>query len=366
MPACQFSNRSGGRAIKLQEVGEFGLIELLARELGPSVDDPRLIAGIGDDAMAWREGTEVLLATTDALVEDVHFRLGTTSWQDLGWKALAVNLSDIAAMGGRPDYALVTLGLNERVQVEDAQALYRGIRALAERTGCAVVGGDVVNSPHSVIIGVTVLGRTLRGPGGPLPPLLRSAAAVGDIVAVAGWLGASAAGLWLLSHPEAQSRGKAPAQQQALRAHLRPEPLLVEAQHLALAGVRAGMDVSDGLLADLEKLCRASGVAARIDLDALPVQPAVRQAFGEQAVAWALSGGEDYALLVTLPPERFAAAAAGLAQAGLEPLQRIGNIHAGPPGEVAVAGLEDIGKDCTTWSQKGWDHFAVGERGAQS
>ncbi|MCL6506783.1 MAG: hypothetical protein K6T59_07140, partial [Bryobacteraceae bacterium] len=189
---CSSTTNGEALSINLRDVGEFGLIELLARELGPCATDARLIAGIGDDAMAWHEGEAILLLTTDALVEGIHFRLDTTSWTDLGWKALAVNLSDIAAMGGAPDYAVVTLGLNDRVHVGDALALYRGMRALAERTGCVVAGGDVVRSPHDVVIGVSVLGRMPPGPAGVLSPLLRSAARPGEVVAVAGGLGASA------------------------------------------------------------------------------------------------------------------------------------------------------------------------------
>jgi thiamine-monophosphate kinase len=340
-------------SINLRDVGEFGLIELLARELGPCATDARLIAGIGDDAMAWREGGAILLLTTDALVEGVHFRLDTTSWLDLGWKALAVNLSDIAAMGGAPDYAVVTLGLNDRVHVGDALDLYRGMRALAERTGCVVAGGDVVRSPHDVVIGVSVTGRMPAGPAGVLCPLLRSTARPGEVVAVAGWLGASAAGLWLLSHPETAAAIDSAAREAALRAHLRPEPLIEAGQYLARVGVRTAMDVSDGLLADLEKLCRASGVAATIDAGAVPVQPDVQRAFGTQALAWALTGGEDYALLVTIPADRLEQVQPGCPA----PLHAIGAIYAGRPGEVSVRGLDAMLQEYLRHT-RGWDHFA--------
>lgn len=350
---CSSTTNGEALSINLRDVGEFGLIELLARELGPCATDARLIAGIGDDAMAWYEGEAILLLTTDALVEGVHFRLDTTSWTDLGWKALAVNLSDIAAMGGAPDYAVVTLGLNDRVHVGDALELYRGMRALAERTGCVVAGGDVVRSPHDVVIGVSLLGRMPPGPAGVLSPLLRSAARPGEVVAVAGWLGASAAGLWLLSQPEAVAGIDPAAREAALRAHLRPEPLIDAGQYLARAGVRTAMDVSDGLLADLEKLCRASGVAATIDAAAVPVQPDVWRAFGMQALAWALTGGEDYALLVTIPADRLEHVQEGCPV----PLHAIGTIHAGRPGEVAVRGL-DAALEEHLRRTRGWDHFA--------
>ncbi len=349
---CSTANREA-HSINLRDVGEFGLIELLAQELGACATDARLIAGIGDDAMAWREGEAILLLTTDALVEGVHFRLDTTSWTDLGWKALAVNLSDIAAMGGAPEYVVVTLGLNDRVHVGDALDLYRGMRALAERTGCVVAGGDLVRSPHDVVINVSVLGRMPAGPAGALPPLLRTAARTGEVVAVAGWLGASAAGLWLLSQPEAAAGIDAAAREAALRAHLRPEPLIEAGQYLARAGVRTAMDVSDGLLADLEKLCRSSRVAATIDAGALPVQPDVRRAFGTQALAWALTGGEDYALLVTIPADRLEQVRQGCPA----PLHPIGTIHAGRPGEVNVRGL-DAALEEHLRHTRGWDHFA--------
>jgi thiamine-monophosphate kinase len=286
-------------------------------------------------------------------VEGIHFRLDTTSWTDLGWKALAVNLSDIAAMGGLPDYAVVTLGLNDRVCVEDALALYRGMRALAERSGCVVAGGDIVRSPHAVVISVTVLGRMPAGPAGPLPPLLRSTARQGERVVVAGWLGASAAGLWLLSHPEAGAGADSAVREVAVRAHLRPEPLLQAGRCLAEAGVRTAMDVSDGLLADLEKLCRASGVAATIDAGAVPVEPDVRRAFGEQALIWALTGGEDYALLATMPADLLE----DVRQRCPVPVHTIGTIHAGQPGEVSVHGLSAAVQEHLRHT-RGWDHFA--------
>ena len=178
--------------MKVSELGEFGLIDLLAKIAPQGGPEHRMLVGIGDDAAAWRGDDSTVLATTDAMVEGVHFATGTP-WWELGWKALAVNLSDIAAMGGEPRYALVNLSLPGDTEVEDVAQLYRGMADLANEHRVAIVGGNITGAPV-VMIAMTVIGRGLKE-----GLLRRSAAVPGDRIAVTGYLGSAAAGLKVLT-----------------------------------------------------------------------------------------------------------------------------------------------------------------------
>ena len=334
------------------DLGEFGLIAHLARVLHGLGTDPLRppaegVIEIGDDAALWQPSpgaSEVL--TTDALVEDVHFRLRTTSWEDLGWKALAQNVSDVAAMGAEPRRAFVTLGLRGTTSVADLEALYAGMRALTEAYGPRVVGGDTVSSP-TLFISVSVVGE-LRGPG-----LRRGAGRAGNLLAVTGTLGGSAGGLEILElgGPTADDDERALA---AL--HRRPVPRVAEAGALAAAGVRCGMDLSDGLLGDSGKLAYASGLAATLRRDALPLHPALARRFPDRARSLALAGGEDFELLVAAPPATIERARAALAEAGLVPLTVVGELHDGVSGSVRVL---DANGDAVETPRTSWDHFAA-------
>ncbi len=233
--------------------------------------------------------TATVLATTDAMVEGVHFATGTP-WWELGWKALAVNLSDIAAMGGVPGHALVNLSLPGDTEVEDVAQLYRGMAELANQQKVAIVGGNITSAPV-VMIAVTVIGRGLKE-----GLLRRSAAVPGDRIAVTSYLGSAAAGLRMLTGglkfpPEAAALLK--------KAHLQPQPRIAEGQVLVKQGVRAAIDISDGLVADLGHVCAASKVGATVRVNAVPVHPLMKEAFGKDALGLALTGGEDYELLFT-------------------------------------------------------------------
>jgi thiamine-monophosphate kinase len=341
-------------------VGEFGLIARLVPLLagaGPAGGPPPLL-GPGDDAAAWEQPAAVLVATTDTLVEGIHFDLSlprplpasgpSTPWEDLGWKALAVNLSDLAAMGAEPACALISLALRPETPVAGVEALYRGLASLARRAGCRVLGGDTVGARHEQVIGVTVIGTVPAGEGDTL--LRRDRGRPGDRLAVTGVLGASAAGLYALQHP-----GSAPPEAAAALAlaHLHPEPQLEAGRRLRRAGVRCAMDVSDGLLADAGKLCAASGVGARIEATRLPIDPAVRAAFPERALEWAAGGGEDYQLLFAAAPEVMAEARRLLGGAGI-PATEIGGLS-DRRGEVRLVDAD--GRDVSPPSS-GWDHFA--------
>ena len=278
----------------VRDASEFDLIEALSQALpSPPPGAARgLRIGIGDDAAAWSSPEGATVLTTDTLVEGVHFDLDWTGWADLGWKALAVNLSDVAAMGCASTYAVVTLGLRGDLPVDGLTAMYGGIAEAAGLFGCAVVGGDITASP-ALFVSVAMLGSR-QGRGG---VLTRTGAVPGQAVAVTGRLGSSAAGLRLL-------RSGAPQDgplRRLVDAHLRPQPRLPEGQAIADASSSAAIDVSDGLVADLAKLCAASGVGAEIDASAVPVDPALAPAFPEDWLELALDGGEDYELLFTAP-----------------------------------------------------------------
>jgi thiamine-monophosphate kinase len=298
---------------RVRDVGEFGLIELLAASLPAEVRDAAgLQVGIGDDAAVWQPTPgEHVVVTTDSLVEDVHFRRGWTDWESLGHKTLAVNVSDLAAMGAIPKLAVISLGLDGEERVGDLQALYRGLGALARRHGMSIAGGDIVRSPEGVVLHVTALGETLGR-----RVLTRSGAMPGEQIGVTGTLGASAAGLRLLGLDAEDPRRHAATADQLIEAHLRPEPRVALGAALLEHGATSAMDLSDGLLGDLPKLLAASGVAARLNEGNIPVAAAVRALFPEEWVNLGLRGGEDYELLFTSPRRNWDAIKGAIENAG--------------------------------------------------
>jgi thiamine-monophosphate kinase len=314
----------------VRDVGEFGLIALLQDALPAAVRArPDLELGIGDDAAVWSPApSENVVVTTDSLVENVHFRRDWTDWRSLGHKALAVNVSDIAAMGAMPRLAVVTLGLRGDERVRDLQELYRGLGDVARRYGVTVAGGDIVRSPHDLILHVTVLGETRGGRS-----LSRAGAAAGDLIGVTGTLGAAAAGLRLLALDQRDPRRAATADQ-LIAAHLRPEPRVALGSTLLERGATAAMDLSDGLLGDLPKLLMASGVSARLDVTSIPVAAAVKALFPAEWLDLALRGGEDYELLFTAPADVWDDIAPAARVAGGE-VTTIGEIIPRDPGTAA-------------------------------
>jgi thiamine-monophosphate kinase len=310
--------------------------------------------GIGDDC-AVLEPTPAtsLLAKTDLLLEDVHFRRRWAEPADIGWKALAVNLSDIASMGGRPRWALIALACPEDTPVEEVTAFYEGALALAVRYAVTVVGGDTSSSPAGWFVNVTLLGEATEA-------CLRSTARPGDVVAVTGALGRSAAGLAVLERDSAPA-GVPPATLAAVTAaHLRPEPRVAEGRWLAAAGgVTAMMDVSDGIGIDLPRLCAESGAGASVDVERLPVDDATRAvaaALGADPTAWVTGGGEDYELLLTCEPGALERLQHGLRETCDTVLTPIGQITAGAPTVRWLAG----GREVTV--ARGFEHFVA--RGA--
>ena len=332
----------------VKDLGEFGLIERLNAMVTGERGGPdngaafafRLLVDTGDDTAAWQTGAATELATTDTVVDGIHFTRETTPWRDLGWKALAANISDIAAMGGRPTYALITLGLPPETAVADIEDLYRGLLDIGNRYGAAIVGGDLVRSP---VLFVTVALTGLRAG----PPLRRDTARPGDQIAVTGWLGNSGGGLKLLLEKPAVA---ATAADFLIQAHRHPEPAVAAGQILAQGGVVTAMDVSDGLADDLSKLCLASGVAAQLSTSQMPIHPLLRSAFPADCLALALHGGEDYVLLFTAPPPVMARTMPLLPDGAAV----IGEIVAGPAGQVTLVDPEG---GAAVIGRAGWDHF---------
>jgi thiamine-monophosphate kinase len=286
--------------MNLREIGEFGLIERIDRMIarGQRSLPNDLIIGIGDDAAVWKNDFHtVTVSTVDTLVEGIHFTREFSSWQDVGWKALAVNLSDVAAMGADPRWALVALSLPDRMPFDDVRRLYQGLIACARRYRTHLVGGNITKSPGSLVVSVTVTGSVK-----PRRLWRRDGARIGDVIAVTGHLGEAAAGLAALK--------KNTSVPSAVRRYRRPIPRLDAARRLQKAGitVHAAIDLSDGLAGDLRHVCKASRTGARVDLDVLPVTPStVRLArrFNVPLDRWSLGGGEDYELLLTMTEKDF-------------------------------------------------------------
>ena len=323
----------------LAELGEFGLIDRL-RAVFPLTAAVQV--GPGDDAAVVRTPDGRVVATTDLLVEGRHFRLDWSSPRDVGHKAAAQNLSDVAAMGARPVALLVGLGAPPTLPVDLADELAAGLAAECAVVGATVVGGDVVRS-EALVVAVTALGD-LDG----RTPVLRSGARAGDRLLVAGLLGGSAAGLAALLAGEAE---QVPG---LVAAHRRPAPPYAAGPLLADAGATSLIDVSDGFAADLGHVLRASGVGAVVDVSALPGHPDLGGAWalgrGSIEVSrWLTSGGEDHALVATVAPGRADAAAKSCRSAGI-PCAVVGEVD--DSGLLRWVGLPD-GAD----EPAGYDHF---------
>ena len=327
-------------------LSERRLIERIRRGISHS---PRVPVGIGDDAAVLTLAPgQFLLATTDLLMEEVDFRRRSASPYDIGWKAMAVNLSDIAAMGGTPRYALAAVALPEKFSVEEVDGLYDGMKALAGLHGVELVGGDTSASPDGMVITLTLLGEAAR-------PILRSGAQPGDLLMVTGSLGLSAAGLALLEKsPQGVSSGD---EEIALNAHRRPTPRIREGQWLSRDGtVHAMIDLSDGLATDLRHIADESKVSAVVKIDRLPIPPAVSRiakASRRDPLALAVTGGEDFELLISVPPVREAEFLRRFADETGTALTVIGEVTAGPP---KVEFLDGSGNPVELG--EGYDHFA--------
>lgn len=306
----------------------------------------RVLVGIGDDAAVWQPSrSHRSVITTDALLENVHFSRAWMSWREIGLRAMASNLSDVAAMGARSILATVALGVPPGASLDDLRELYAGLTACADDSGCSIVGGDIVASPM-LSLSITVVGEVR-----PTRLTLRDGAKPGDVLACTGALGASRAGLAQLREEIALSRE---LRDEALRAYRTPSPRWREGLWLgASLNVHAMMDISDGLSTDLRRLCERSGVGAYVDN--VPVAPSARAAAGALHVdpgEYALAGGEDFELLVAVAPRAFDHLGRRYRAQFGRALERIGKATAE---SALVARIDGHDKPIVAG---GWDHFA--------
>jgi thiamine-monophosphate kinase len=285
-------------ALKINEIGEFGLIESIRKNCPPLRSG--VVKGIGDDCAVYQSSPgRVSLLTTDMLVEDVHFLLSSITPFQLGRKAIAVNLSDIAAMGGNPLVALISLGIPPDRAVEEIHELYRGMRDMCGRYAVSIVGGDTVASHGNLIINVCLIGEADER-----EVLYRSGARPGDNIYLTGVVGDSAAGLAILKGEITASESLAA---HFLKAHNEPDPLIDTGRTIAASRLASAMiDVSDGLAADLGHIAEQSGVGALLFENKIPLSRELKgltDYADRTPLDFALSGGEDYVLLVTVPAE---------------------------------------------------------------
>ena len=285
--------------MKLSDIGEFRVINSIRSDLKDFQKE--VIVGIGDDTAAIKvSGEKLLLFTSDSLVEDVHFKWDYTSPFQVGWKALVVNISDVAAVGGNPTHCLVSLALPSDTERNLVREVYRGLKKAASKYRVGIVGGDTVRAP-SFIITVSLLGEVKRE-----NIVLRSGAKPGDLIYVTGQLGSSGAGLACLEAPN--GKVKPEIRQFLIKKHLMLSPRLVEGQKIASSQIATSMiDLSDGLASDLHRLAEESKVGAVLWEDEFPTALATEQlakVMGKSLLEWILYGGEDYELLFAVPPNK--------------------------------------------------------------
>ena len=315
--------------MNVSQRGEFGLIAHLNQSLTRRAG---VAQGIGDDGAVLQSLAHPVV-TVDALIEGVHFRRDWTSARSLGLKAMAVNLSDLAAMGARPVAAFIALALPPDCDVAWVEELYAGLETWAARHDFTIAGGDMTSAPLAkplAMIAVTLVGELMSEARG--QAVLRSGARVGDAVCITGTLGDSAAGLELLRHPVDFDK-----REELITRHLEPTPRL-DAMRAFLGAerhaVHAALDLSDGLAGDAAHLARASGVSLGIEAKRLPISPACRafaELRGQSPLDWALSGGEDYELCLCVAPQSVDT----LRAVSPVPLAVVGEVGAGA-GEVRI------------------------------
>ena len=325
--------------VTVGELGERGLIERITPRFGPPVTGE---VWSGDDTAAFRSPDGELLFTTDLMVEDVDFRLSYSSGFDVGWKLIAANASDIAAMGGRPWRAVASVALRPDTKVAFVDALAEGMATLSKDLGLGLVGGDF-SAGREISASVAMLGIATGG------PVMRNGARVGDSLCVTGPLGGAAGGLLVLEEridaPDSEDR------QALVTASQRPRPRVAEGQILA-GYARAMIDLSDGLAVDLGHLTKASKVGCEIDLDAVPLHKSLEWLHGRRTqtdlISLAVTGGEDFELLMSLDDSDLNEVSAHLDELGTS-LTRIGVVTDGP----ARIGNRDI----DDWRTEGWEHL---------
>ena len=341
----------------VQETGEFGLIDIMSEVLS-GTNDSSVLRSIGDDAAVYKVGGDrVHVMTTDALIESIHFDRTFMPMEFLGVKNIAVNVSDVVAMNAKPRYATIAIGLPHTISVEMIEALYRGIAKACDAYGLTLVGGDTTASQR-FSLAVTVIGEANEN-----DVVYRHGARIGDAICVTGDLGASYAGLRLLIDQRDALKKEGEAFQSkvdqfryVVQRHLTPTPRLTAIETMQEAGVvpHAMIDISDGLASEIQHICRQSHCGALLQAASLPIHEETRKIaalFGQDADTYALYGGEDFELLITLPPELLEKLPAGVVtrvgeitdeesirietpEGAIIPLEGKGYQHFGGAGEV--------------------------------
>lgn len=332
------------------DMSEFGLIDRLsAFGIANNLKNPdSVLTGIGDDAAVVSTPAGELLLTTDAVVDGVHFRSADERWYDIGWKCAVSNLSDIAAMGGVPDHALVTLGVPQGASAATYTEFYTGMNEAFAKFGGRVVGGDVVSSP-TMFVNLALTGHPSENIDGKAAWLRRDAAKPGDLVCVTGPLGGSAGGLEAILAGDTNPSGRI-----LIERHFHPVPRVEIGERLVKSGVLCAMDVSDGLVADLEKLATASQVGIAIDMAEVPCPTELIFMFGTSAIDLALGGGEDYELVFTAPENILKTIFRDIG-----PCARvIGRVTDGEIASGVVKVFDEHGGEYKP-IRKGWDHLDV-------
>lgn len=333
-----------GDDMAIEQLGEFTLIDMIKQDTINKAD--QVVIGIGDDAAVLKVVPEHLqLVTTDMLVEQVHFDLKTTSAWQLGYKAIGVNLSDIAAMGGIPRHVVISIGIPKTVSADFIVSLYEGMKEICREFGVNIVGGDTVASPHGLVINVTVMGDVM-----PENLQRRSGASVGELVVVTGTVGDSGCGLDLLLQGDWQGHDFALP---LITKHLVPHPQVIIGPILAQAGSKSMNDISDGLASEVNEIALASQVGMRIYCQELPLSQEMMEGaklLGKSAIDYALYGGEDYQLVFTIGREQFKL----LAQVDIKTrLTVVGEVVPQNQGVLLVA--ED--GSTSLLEAKGYNHF---------
>lgn len=331
--------------MKINEIGEFGFIKRFSPMFSELL--PNQTVGIGDDCAIIPNGDEDWLISTDLLMEDVHFLRNDISPENLGHKSLAVNLSDIAAMGGTPIGSFLSIAIPKEVEVEYLDAFMKGYFDLSKKYNTPLLGGDTTKSLKHLAINVCVIGKCAKGMA-----KQRNMAHHGDTICVTGPLGDSAGGLQLILNKQKPDSNHF----YLIKKHYQPEPRIAEGQFLALQpGVHAMIDISDGIASDLVHILNASGKAASIHLDRLPVSEVLANAGAKQrwnAMELAVSGGEDYELLCTISPENFESVSEAFKTRFGKPLIPIGTIGEGEPSIAWYSNGKEV-----KMKKSGFNHF---------
>lgn len=341
---------------EISSLGEFGLIERIKKEF--SLNNPSSKLGIGDDAAVIESGNELILLSKDLFIEGIHFDLAYMPLQHLGYKVIAANVSDIAAMNGKPTQVVIGIALSNRFSLEAVDTIYHGIKMACENYKVDLVGGDTTSSPYGLIISVSIVGTSAKE-----KIAYRSGAKENDIICVTGDLGGAYMGLQILEREKEVFKTN-PSMQPDLEKYsyivgrqLKPDARMDIIYELEEAGVvpTSMIDISDGLASELLHLSQSSGVGMKVFEDKIPIDNLTFETameFNLDPITCALNGGEDYELLFTIQ------------QSDLEKLKKhpdihfIGHVHANVQQNVMISKMGSV----VPLKAQGWDHFKSDDR----